>query len=80
MVDDDPQPVGYYNAHDIWTLDPKPADQLVYDAFASGVVDLLQVLDDNKTMMSRDVYARLFASLLDLSRTLGEYEDGWKPD
>ncbi|MCG7522667.1 hypothetical protein [Ruegeria sp. Ofav3-42] len=80
MIDDEPQPVKYYNQHDIWTLDPTPADKQVYDTFSAGVVDLLQVLDDNKPMLSRDVYARLFASLLELSRVLGEYEDSWRPD
>ncbi|WP_209227880.1 hypothetical protein [Ruegeria sp. R14_0] len=80
MIDDEPQSVTYYDEHDIWTLDPTPADQQVYDAFAVGVVDLLQLLDDNKTMLSRDLYARLFASLRHLSRVLGEYEDGWKQE
>lgn len=80
MIDDEPQSVKYYNLHNIWTLDPTPADKQVYDTFASGVVDLLQVLDDNKPMLSRDVYARLFASLRELSRVLGEYEEGWRLD
>ncbi|NOD65294.1 MULTISPECIES: hypothetical protein [unclassified Ruegeria] len=77
MTDDEPQPVAFYDEHKIWTPDPTAADMQVYDTFASAVVDLLQVLDDNKPMLSRDVYARFFASLLHLSRVLGEYEDGW---
>ncbi len=77
MIDDEPQPASYYDKHSIWTLDPTAADKQVYDAFAAGVVDLVQVLDDNKPMLSRDVYARFFASLLELSRVLGEYEEGW---
>ena len=77
MIDDEPQPASYYDQHDIWTLDPTPADQQVYDTFATDVVGLVQLLDDNKPMLSRDVYARFFASLLELSRVLGKYEDSW---
>jgi len=77
MIDDEPQPASYYDKHDIWTLDPTSADKQVYDVFASEVIVLVQLLDDNKSMMSRDVYARLFASLLEMSRLLGQYEDSW---
>lgn len=77
MIDDEPQPAAYYDEHEIWTRDPTAADMQVYETFASAVVELVQVLDDNKPMLSRDVYARFFASLLHLSRVLGEYEDGW---
>ncbi|WP_299900540.1 hypothetical protein [uncultured Ruegeria sp.] len=77
MIDDEPQPAVYYDKHEIWTPDPTAADMQVYETFASAVVELVQVLDDNKPMLSRDVYARFFASLLHLSRMLGEYEDGW---
>ncbi|WP_170765291.1 hypothetical protein [Ruegeria lacuscaerulensis] len=77
MINDEPQPASFYDDSDIWTLDPTPADKQVYDKFASSVVELVQLLDDNEQMMSRDVYARFFASLLELSRVLGEYEDGW---
>ncbi|SLN25219.1 hypothetical protein [Ruegeria meonggei] len=79
MIDDEPHSASYYDEHNYWTLDPTAVDKQIYDAFSSGVVDLLQLLDDNKPMLSRDVYARLFASLLHLSRVLGEYEDGWDP-
>ncbi|WP_170553092.1 hypothetical protein [Ruegeria profundi] len=77
MNEKDPVPPIYYDAHDIWTNEPTAADKHVYEAFASSVVNLVQVLDDYKTMMSPDVYARLFSSLLALSRLLGEYEDSW---
>ena len=77
MIDDEPQPVAYYDERNIWTYDPTAADMQVYETFALTVVDLVQVLDDNKPMLSRDVYARLFSSLLQVSRVLGEYEDGW---
>ncbi|NOD36403.1 MULTISPECIES: hypothetical protein [unclassified Ruegeria] len=77
MIDDEPQPGAYYDARNIWTHDPTAADMQVYERFASTVVDLVQVLDDNKPMLSRDVYARLFSSLLQMSRVLGAYEDGW---
>ncbi|WP_050605213.1 hypothetical protein [Ruegeria sp. 6PALISEP08] len=77
MIDDEPQPVAYYEERNIWTHDPTEADIHVYETFASSVVDLVQVLDDNKLMLSRDVYARLFSALLQISRVLGEYEDGW---
>lgn len=77
MIENEPKPASYYDAHEIWTLDPTAADAVVYDRFASSIVDLLNVLDDNKPMMSRDVYARLFASLLDMSRLMGQYEESW---
>ncbi|MTI02706.1 MULTISPECIES: hypothetical protein [Alphaproteobacteria] len=80
MNDDEPQPARYYDEHNIWTLDPTPADKQVYEAIASDVVKFVQLLDDNKPLLSRDVYARFFASLLNLSRVLGEYEDGWSRD
>lgn len=80
MIDDEPLPATYYDDHDIWTLDPTAADKHVYEAFAADVVDLVQLLDDNKPMLSRDVYARLFASLRDLSRVLGKYEEDWNSD
>ncbi len=78
MIEHEPQPAAYYDQNGIWTLDPTIADHQVCDAFAEGVSDLVQLLDDNKPMLSRDVYARLFASLLTMSRLLGEYEDRWK--
>ncbi|KIC45215.1 MAG: hypothetical protein AB3N07_01980 [Ruegeria sp.] len=77
MIDDEPQPAQYYDKHDIWTFDPTSADKDVYEAFAADVVKLVQLLDENEPLMSRDFYARLFASLLDLSRVMGEYENGW---
>ena len=77
MIDDEPKPASYYDEHEIWTPDPTAADMQVYETFASTVVELVQVLDDNKPMLSRDVYARFSVSLLHLSRVLGEYEDGW---
>ncbi len=77
MNDDKPLPAAYYDQENIWTPAPTVVDNLVCDIFASGVADLLQVLDDSKPKLSRDVYARLFASLRDMSRLLGEYEDRW---
>ena len=77
MIDDAPQPVQYYDENDIWTLDPTSTDKDVHDIFASDVVKLVQVLDEHEPLMSRDVYARLFASLLELSRVFGEYEENW---
>ena len=77
MIDDAPQPVQYYDENEIWTLDPTSTDKDVYDIFASDVVKLVQALDEHEPLMSRDVYARLFAALLELSRILGEYEDSW---
>ncbi|WP_170332351.1 hypothetical protein [Ruegeria arenilitoris] len=77
MIDDEPQPADYYDTRNIWTLDPTSADKQVHDRFAAEVANLVQVLDDNKPMLSRDVYARFFGSLLEMSRVLGEYEEGW---
>ncbi|WP_170419133.1 hypothetical protein [Ruegeria atlantica] len=77
MENDEPKPAKYYDERNIWTLDPTPADKQVYEVIASDIVKIVQLLDDNKPLLSRDVYARVFASLLELSRVLGEYEDGW---
>ncbi len=77
MTENEPKPASYYDEQDIWTLDPTAADAVVHDRFASSIVELVNVLDDNKPMMSRDVYARLFASLLGMSRLLGQYEENW---
>ncbi len=77
MIENEPKPARYYDEHDIWTLDPTAADAVVYERFASTIVDLVNVLDDTKPMMSRDVYARLFDSLLNMSRILGQYEESW---
>jgi hypothetical protein len=77
MIDDEPKPAQYYDDRMIWTQDPTSTDKDVYDVFATDIVRLVKVLDENEPLMSRDVYARLFASLLDLSRVLGEYEDSW---
>ena len=77
MNDNEPVPSRYYDTHNIWTNEPTAADNHVYEVFASNLVDLVQLLDDYKPMLSPDVHARLFSSLLALSRLLGEYEDRW---
>ncbi|WP_170398132.1 hypothetical protein [Ruegeria arenilitoris] len=77
MTEDTPQPAQYYDKYDIWTLDPTSTDKEVYDVFATEVAKLVQLLDENEPLMSRDFYARLFVSLLGLSRVLGEYDDSW---
>ncbi len=77
MIENEPKPAQYYDEHNIWTLDPTAADALVHDRFASSVVELVNLLDENKSMMSRDVYARLFDCLLGTSRLLGQYEENW---
>ncbi len=74
MTENEPAPTGHPDAHN---NEPTAADKHVYEVFASNVVVLVQLLDDYKTMMSPDVYERLFSSLLALSRLLGEYEDSW---
>ncbi len=74
MTENEPAPTGHPHAHN---SEPTAADKHVYEVFASNVVDLVQLLDDYKTMMSPDVYERFFSSLLALSRLLGEYEDSW---
>lgn len=77
MTEDTPQPAQYYDKHDIWTLDPTSTDKELYDVFATEVAKLVQLLDENEPLMSRDFCARLFASLLGLSRVLGDYDDSW---
>ena len=77
MNENEPVSSKYYDTHNTWTKEPTAADKHVYEVFASNVVTLVQLLDDYKTMMSPDVHARLFCSLLALSRLLGEYEDSW---
>ncbi|WP_425080443.1 hypothetical protein [Ruegeria arenilitoris] len=75
MNENEPVPSRYYDTNKDWTKEPTAADKHVYEVFASNVVVLVQLLDDYKTMMSPDVYERLFSSLLTLSRLPGEYED-----
>ncbi|WP_420585918.1 hypothetical protein [Ruegeria sp.] len=77
MIDDEPESAQYYDERNIWTVDPTSADKEVYGVFAADVVRLVQLLDENEPLMSRDVYARFFASLLASSRMMGEYEDSW---
>ncbi|WP_299982682.1 hypothetical protein [uncultured Ruegeria sp.] len=80
MNENEPVPSSYYDTHKNWTNEPTAADKHVYEVFASNIVVLVQLLDDYKTMMSPDVYERLFSSLLALSRLLGEYEDDWSQE
>ncbi len=80
MNENEPAPSGHPDTHNNWTKEPTAADKHVYEVFASNVVVLVQLLDDYKTMMSPDVHARLFSSLLALSRLLGEYEDSWNQE
>ncbi len=80
MTENEPAPSGHSDTNNNWTKEPTAADKHVYEVFASNVVVLVQLLDDYETMMSPNVHARLFSSLLTLSRLLGEYEDSWNQE